>query len=344
MKNKFFSFSIMLLALIFIVAGCGKDDSSGSSSDTSENVKKTLKLGHPMSEETPNHKALVKLAETVSEKTDGNFKIDIYPNDILGSQRELIEGFQTGTTDMILSPATNISTVYPKLNIFNLPFLFQDKQHVYSVTDGEIGGEVYDGLRNELGIRTLGTFASGFRDLANSKVEVKTPDDVVGLKLRAIDSPINIDMLRAIGANAIPMAFGELYTGLQQGTVDGSDGPISNFYNSRFYEVQEYYTKLDLYFAVIMLSINEDVWNDLPEEYQTILADASVEAQEYERELLEEEEAEYFEAIIKEGVKVTELTPDQKELFQVAEQEVWKKYESIVGGKELIDKIVEMGK
>ena len=332
--------TVALIILMLLISGCGSKVST--SNPVKDPVKGdlpdvTLKLGSFAAEATPLHKSLIKLSEIVSEKTDGHFNIELYPNSILGTQRELIEGLELGSSDIVLAPATNMSTIFPKLNLFNLPFLFMDRDHVYAVTDGEIGQKVYKELEDKTGIKTLAMMDSGFRHIGNSVREIKTPEDVEGLKLRAIDAPINIEMLRALGANAIPMAYGELFTALQQKTVDGQDGPLANIYASRFYEVQPYLTLTDLYYAVIMLVISDNAWNKLPEDYQKILVDACKEIQTFERELLVEEEAMYLKAIKDYGVKVTILTPEQKQMFRDKEQDVWKKYEDIVGKDTIID-------
>ncbi len=343
--------SILMLCLalamtLALAAGCSgssqpaKGDAKGDGKQELPEI--ALKLGHHAAENQPFHIGAVKLADIVKEKTNGRFKIDIYPNNTLGTSRDLIEGLQMGTVDMTLSPTTNMAVFYPKLDLFYLPFLFEDKNHVYKVADGEIGQRLYKELEDKLGIKTIAMFDSGFRHIENSKREIKTPEDVVGLKIRTIDTPICVDTFKALGANATPIAFNELFTALQQGTVDGNDSPIGNLYASRFYEVQKYCTLTGHQYAAIMVTISTKSWNKLPKEYQDILIQAAKEATAFQRKLAEDKENEFLKIMIEKGLKVTELTPEQKSLFQKKMEPIWNKYGDKIG-KDLIDAALKLG-
>jgi len=346
MKRKPF---ILLLVLIVFIAitlvGCSNNGKQVQQDGGTPELKKEvvkLKLGHHAAESQPFHMGAVKFAELVAEKTDGAVEITIYPNNTLGSSRDLIEGMQIGTVDMTLSPTTNMAVFYEPLDVFYLPFIFKNREHVYKVADGPIGQEIYDGLQKKMGFVTLGMFESGFRTITNSIREIRTPSDMKGMKMRVPESPLNVDTFQALGTIATPISFGELFTALQQKTVDGQDNPIGNVYASSFYEVNPYLTLSEHQYAGIMLMISGIAWNKLTPEYQAIFKEAAKEAVDWQRVVAVEKEKEYLQIMKDKGLKVTELTPDEKTLFQAAMKPVWDKYQGRIG-KELVEKVVAAG-
>ncbi|KUO50348.1 MAG: hypothetical protein APF76_11610 [Desulfitibacter sp. BRH_c19] len=349
MKRIHLGLCLLLIAMFFVgLVGCSAADNSNN--DPAEDVETPelekevieLKLGHHAAENQPFHQGAVKFAELVSERTDGDVEITVYPNNTLGSSRDLIEGMQIGTVDLTLSPTTNMAVFYNTLDLFYLPFIFNNREHVYKVADGPIGQEIYDGLQAKTGFITLGMFESGFRTFTNSVREIRTPDDMKGLKMRVPDSPLNVDTFEALGTIATPISFGELFTALQQGTVDGQDNPIGNVYAGSFYEVNPYLTLSGHQYAGIMLMISGIAWNKVPSEYHQIIEECAAEAVEWQRALAQEKEGEFLEIMIDKGLKVTELTPEEQKLFQEAMEPVWEKYAPQIG-EELVEKASTAG-
>ncbi|MBZ4654454.1 MAG: putative 2,3-diketo-L-gulonate-binding periplasmic protein YiaO [Peptococcaceae bacterium] len=337
-RGTYFLILVLISMLLVGMTGCsGKP--AGNETKPPENTKITLKLGHPYDEKQPLHQASVKFAEIVSQKTKGNVEIKIFPNNTLGSSRDLAEGVQLGTVDMALIPTTNVAAFYKPIDIFYFPFIFRDKEHAYKVCDGPVGQKLFEGLRKEKGMRTLAVYESGFRQITNSKKPIRTPEDFSGIKMRVTDSPINLATFKALGANATPMALSEVFTALQQGTVDGQDNPIGNVYSFRYYEVQKYLTLTGHQWAGIMVLVSEKVWSKIPADYQKIIQDAAKESEAWQRVEINKKEGEFLDTMKKAGLQVIELTPEEKAKFQEKMKAVWTEYQEKVG-KELVDSVV----
>lgn len=332
-----------LVSMSLLITGCSNEKEEKSKENTPTEQKQvektTIKLGHPYDEKQPLHQGTVKFAEIVAQKTNGDVEIKIFPNSTLGSSRDLVEGLQIGTIDMALVPSTNVASFYKPIDIFYFPFIFRDKEHAYKVADGPIGQKLYEGLLKEKSIRTLAMFESGFRTITNSKKPIRTPEDFAGIKMRIVDSPINMATFKSLGANGSPMAISEVFTALQQGTVDGQDNPIGNVYAYRYYEVQKYITLTEHQWAGIMLMINDKLWNKIPGEYQKVMAEAAKEAESWEREEINAKEGEFLETMKQAGMEVTVLSPEEKAKFQEKMQAVWTEFEDSVG-KELVEAVV----
>ena len=324
--------------LLLGVTGCsgGKNDKAASTG----NQVITLRLSHAYDEKQPLHQATVKFAEIVSQKTSGKVQIKIYPNSTLGTPREATEGVKLGTVDMALIPTTNAAVFYNKLDLFYLPFLFVNKEHAYAVSDGLVGNKLYEDFRQKTGIRTLVMLESGFRQITNSKKPIHAVNDMSGVKLRVTDSPINVDTFNSLGVISCPMAISELFTALQQGTVDGQDNPIVNVYTFGYYKVQKYLTLTRHQWAGIMMFISDKQWNKFTPEYQKILQSAATEVATWERKEINQKEKEYLDIMKKDGMKVIELTPTERKQFQDKMQAVWVKYQDKIG-KDIIEAAVK---
>lgn len=320
---------LLLFSIIIIISGCG--NSGDSPTKNSESSKVSFKFSHQYSKNSTQGKAIERLSKSVSDQTEGNFEIKIYPNNELGGASEVIEGMQIGTVDMDIPPATNMANFYEPFYLSALPFLFENKEHVHEFHDGEVMKKIYEEAQKEIGIKTLGAMDAGFRGIGNTKREIKSPEDLKGLKLRTIESPLNIDIIKSIGATPTAIDWGEVYTALQQGTVDGLDQNIGNIEEQKIYELIDYYTDIQLYFAVNLVTVSESSWEKLSDEYQDILSESVEDAVEFQRELLEDEEKEFIKVFEDAGVKVTELNSEEKSVFRETVKPIWKEYEDIVG-------------
>ncbi|WP_018699556.1 TRAP transporter substrate-binding protein [Amorphus coralli] len=298
-----------------------------------------LKFGHPYNENHPLAKGAQKFADIIAEKSGGNIEIAVYPNSTIGSSRDLVEAMQIGAVDFALVPTTNVASFYPPLDIFYLPFLFRDKEHAYAVADGPVGQELYEDMLEKIGIRTLGMYESGFRTITTRDKKIETPDDMKGVKFRVVNNPLNVATFKALGANPTPMALSEVFTGLQQGTVDGQDNPVGNVKAFGFDKVQNNITLSNHQWAGIMFLTNEGMWKDLPDEVKELFAETALETQEWERQALNDQEGEYLAEMEANGMTVTRLTPEQSKAFQDAMEPVWTEYREKLGD-ELIESAV----
>ncbi|MDX6751082.1 TRAP transporter substrate-binding protein [Geminicoccaceae bacterium 1502E] len=300
----------------------------------------TLKFGHPYNEQHPLARGADMFARLIGERTDGRITINVFPNSTIGSSRDLVESMQIGVVDLALVPTTNVASFYQPLDIFYLPFIFRDREHAYAVADGPVGQKLYGDMAQKIGIRTLAMYESGFRTITTRDTKVETPDDMRGIKFRVVNNPLNVATFKALGANPTPMALSEVFTGLQQGTVDGQDNPVGNVKAFGFDKVQDYITLSNHQWAGIMFLAADGMWQRLPENVRTLFAETALETQAWEREELNRKEAEYLAQMEADGMTVTRLTPEQSKLFQEAMSEVWKEYRGKLGD-ELVQSVID---
>lgn len=296
-----------------------------------------LKLGHVAPAEESYAKAAVKFAELVKQYTDGNVEVQVFPNSLLGSQRDLLEGVQLGTVDITLTSSAVLSGFLPKTLVFDLPFIFRDAEHVYKVVDGPLAKEIYAGDEQKK-MKVIDSWENGFRDISNNKRPIEKPDDMKGIKIRVMENKMYIEMFKALGAQPTPMERGELFTGLQTGTVDAQDNPIGQTYTSRFYEVQKYITLSGHTYSPEPVVFSLATWKKIPANYQEAILKASAEARKYNRELNASLQQGYIEKCKAKGMVVTILSPQQKKMFQEKMMPVWDMFADKIG-KDLILKI-----
>jgi tripartite ATP-independent transporter DctP family solute receptor len=323
----------MLLTIMF--SGCQKNISkSGGANGGSQTL--TLKAGHSVAETHPYHLGLVKFAELVSQKTNGQVKIDIYANSQLGNERDMIEGLQIGTIDLVVSSTGPVSNFVPQMGVVDLPFLFRDRDHAYKVLDGPIGQDLLSKFQAK-NIVGLAFWENGFRHLTNSKRPVTTPNDVKGLKIRTMENQVHQETFRVLGADPTPMAWSEVFTALQQGTIDGQENPIPIIYNQKIYEAQKYLSLTGHFYSPSLLLMSNAAFQKLTPEQQKAFQEAALEAAAYEREQIKQQENEQVDKLKAAGMEVTEA---DRAAFQQATQSVYQKFESQFG-KELIQKILD---
>ncbi len=281
-----------------------------------------LKFGHPYNVKHPLAKGAEKFAGLVAERTAGAVQIDVYPNSTIGASQALVNGMQMGAVDIALVPTTDVATFYEPLDVFYLPFIFSDSSHAYRFSDGEAAAALYDGLKSKTGLRYLGMMESGFRTITTRNTAVRAPDDMKGLKMRVPNNPINIATFRALGANATSMALSEVFTALQQGTVDGQDNPIGNVYSFGFYKVQGHQTLSNHQWAGIMFLMSDARFAALPKDVQDIVAAAARESQDWERAQLQRENSSYLDLMSKDGLKIIDLNDEERALFRAKTKSV----------------------
>ena len=275
-----------------------------------------IKVAHGQTVTEPSHLAWLLFKEEVEKNSNGEIKVEVYPNGQMGDDRETTEGVQMGTFGMT-SPSTPL--VAPFVNAFYVLdsfFLFNDTAHVYRVLDGE-GLKMIDDACKAKDFRVLAFWDNGFRHITNNKTPIRTPDDMKGMKLRVMENPLHVAAWKAIGCNPTPMAYGEVFTALQQGTIDGQENPIILLHTARFYEIQKYITKSGHLFAARPILINRELYEDLSPEHKKIVDDAMKAATALERAEFKKQDAER-EQIIRDA-KINEfidLTPAEKDLFR----------------------------
>ncbi len=296
---------------------------------------KTLKLAHGLDQSHPVHKAMVYMAEEVSTLSEGSMRIDIYPSQQLGTERECLELLQIGSLNMTKVSANTLEGFAPSFKVFSLPYLFRDDTHRFAALEGAIGKNML--LETEqFWLRGLCYYDAGSRSFYTKSIPVHKPEDLKGLKIRTMESPTSVRMVNAIGGSATPIAWGELYTALQQGIVDGAENNPPSFYTSRHYEVCKYYS-LDEHTAVPdILVISTHVWYDLSAKQQDILQQAVDSSVVYQKRIWREDTELALEKLRQAGVQI--IYPD-KQPFRDQVQELIASYASDPEIFELIQRI-----
>jgi len=267
-----------------------------------------LKLAHALDISHPVHKGMVVMAEKLQEKSRGKMKVDIYPSGQLGNERELIEMLQIGSLAMTKVSTAPLESFVPEMKIFGVPYLFRDEAHRWKVLNGEIGNRLLLSGQNYL-VRGLCYYDAGSRSFYTKNHPVETPDDLGGLKIRVMKSITSMEMVKCLGGSATPIPWGELYTALQQGVVDGAENNPPSFHLSRHYEVCKYYS-LDEHTSVPdILLMSRAVWDRLTPEEQTWLQEAVDESVLAQRQYWKEAVQEALKVVQEAGVQI--IHPDK---------------------------------
>jgi len=334
-------FTSMVLAALMILslAACGDStvtvtpdatpDSGSDAPAASGTAEYTIKVGHTLQEDTPSHKAFVVFKDEVEKNSDGRIAVELYPNSSLGSERVMFEACQMGTLEVAYGTTSVLANFDKNLEVLDLPFLFADEAAARAAVNGELGEAAAANL-SEIGLLNLTYMENGIRHLMNNTRPVNTPDDVKGLKIRTMENPIHMSAFTQLGASPTPMAFTELFTALQQGTVDGNEQPIFLIKTSRFEEVQKYLSLTGHFYTAGIATINKAFFESLPEDLQTVVMDAADVAREAQYGYCDEDNISALE-YLKTKMEVNEITPENHQLFVDATAPVYAEVEAEVG-------------
>jgi tripartite ATP-independent transporter DctP family solute receptor len=293
-----------------------------------------IKLGHIAEPTTPYAQGAEHFAKLVAEKSNGEIEVQVFPSSQLGGQKELIEGLIFGTVDMALTGTAVLGTFQPQVALFDMPFLFKDRGHAYRALDS-VGMDIGKALEPK-GIKLLGYMENGIRHLTNNIRPVQSPADMKGLKIRVMNNKVYIEMVKALGASPTPMAFAELYSALQQGTVDGQENPSAHIFTKRFFEVQKHASLTGHAYAPEPMLISMMTWNKLSDEHRTLIQEAATESIAWQRKLSTDQDEEFW-TKIKETGKMSVITVDRQPFID-ATKSVYEEMAKIVG-QDNIDKV-----
>ncbi|NBK92635.1 DctP family TRAP transporter solute-binding subunit [bacterium 1XD21-13] len=282
-----------------------------------------LQLGTTVNEQDSFQVAAEKFAELVAERTNGAYKIEIYPNGTLGGERDMLESMQMDTLDMAIVTSGPFINFSDAMGVLDMPYLFGSNEEAYAVLDGEIGRELLDTLEDS-GLKGLAYAERGFRNLTNNAKPIQSAADLNGLKLRVMENDVYTASFKAMGVNADPMAWADALTALQQGTVDGQENPINVIYSYKLWESQKYATLDRHSYSTAIITMSANLFNSLDADTQQIFLDAAQEAAEYERAWVAEQEADQLQAMKDNGMEVVE-DPDL-DSFKEAVQPVYEQY------------------
>ncbi|QZY54674.1 TRAP transporter substrate-binding protein [Crassaminicella profunda] len=351
MFKKLISVLVSILLVGALFTGCGQntakeEDASQKTEEQSEQVSQeqpkdqiVLRFAESHVDDYPTTKADKEFARLVEERTNGRIKVEVYPGNQLGEEKATIEQVQFGGIDFTrvsLSPLTNFS---PKLNVLTLPYLYRDSEHMWKVLNGEIGQEFLDSL-GDSGFTGLCFYESGARSFYNAKREIKTIEDLKGLKIRTMESKLMVSLLSSLGVSPTPMPHGETYSALQTGVIDGAENNIPTYESSSQYEVAKYYT-VDEHTRVPDIVVASKMTMDkLSKEDQEIIKQAAKDSIKLQRKLWNQKVKESEEKVVAAGCKITKLDPVEKEKFVELVQPIYDEFAADY--KDIVQKIKDV--
>ena len=296
---------------------------------------RVLRLAHGLDTRHPVHKAMEYMAEKAYEASDGTLKIAIYPSEQLGNEKECIEALQLGYLAMTKISTGSMEAFVEDFKIFGLPYIFRDSEHFWAVCNGEVGKKLL-AAGESVRLKGLCYYDAGARSFY-AKKPINAPQDLAGLKVRVMNSPMAFDMVSVMGGSPTPISWGELYTSLDQGVVDAAENNPPSLFSSRHYEVCRYFSLDEHVRLPDMLVISTRVWASLSQRHKEILQQACEQSVGFQRKIWKEAEQAALEVFEQEGVEI--IYPD-KQPFVDAVQPMWEKY-SVGQFAELIKKIQE---
>ena len=268
---------VMVMATTLLTGCLSSDKKPAAKPDAAKTAttgKKVIRISIGLNEVHPEFLGLKKFKEEVDKKLPGKYDIQLYANAQLGDDVKTTEAARMGNLEMTGPSSSPLTGIVKELGVFDLPFLFPNTTVAYTVMDGPAGQKLLD-MMEAKGLKGLAYWENGFRHLTNSAHEVKTPEDVKGLKIRVMQNPIHLATWKALGANPTPMPFSELFTAMQQKTVDGQENPIPTIYLSKYNEVQKYVTLTGHVYTPHILIISKKVWDGMPKDDQTVFQEAA---------------------------------------------------------------------
>ncbi|MBU2881685.1 TRAP transporter substrate-binding protein [Psychrosphaera sp. B3R10] len=288
---------LIIIIAMFTLASCGEKQG-----------KTRLTLGHTLDTRHVVHLAMEYMGERLQHYSDGQMELVIYPGGQLGSEREMIELLQIGSLSMTKVSASPLEGFVPEMKLFSIPYLIRDREHFWRVLDGEIGQSLLDKTAIAR-LKGMGYYDAGSRSFYTSDAPIRKPDDLLGKKIRVLNSPTAMAMVKALGGAAAPIAWGELYAALQQGVVDGAENNPPSYYLSRHYEIAKYYSLDEHTFVPDIILASLPVWQSLSMEQQGWLSQAMRDSIEYQKSLWQKASDDALAAVIKAGVEV--VYPDK---------------------------------
>ncbi|MDD2896455.1 MAG: DctP family TRAP transporter solute-binding subunit [Aliarcobacter sp.] len=305
----------------------------------------TMKVSHVVSASTPKGKAADFFEKRVEELTGGKIDVQVFPNSQLYGDGEEIKALAMNNVQVIMPSLSKFTSIAPQMQLFDLPFIFRDKDHLYKVMDGEVGKILKSKVDEKKQMIALDYWDAGFKDLSSSKKPLIVPSDADGMKFRIQSSKVLEAQFKSVGGNPQVLPFSEVYSALQQGVVDGTENPLSNFYTKKFHEVQSSLTMSEHGYLGYLVVMNEQFWNKLPKDLQANVTQAMKEATALERKESATEDAKIMEELTKYSkdtnkLQIITLTPEQKQQWRKAMSVVYPQFYDVIG-EDLIKKAID---
>jgi TRAP-type transport system periplasmic protein len=341
MRKSKLSFMLIVSAIFMLmIAGCSSKSSSGEGGK-SAGKKMNLKMSVTISESSTWYMAAEQFANEVKDNTNDRINIKVYPNEQLsgGDSGKAVESLSKGTIDLTYNSTIIYSILNDKLGVLSAPFLFKDLNDVDTKLSGE-GGEAIKQIIRDFGVEPLGFGQNGFRQVTNSVREIQSPKDIKNLKIRIPGIKMYTDLWTMYGANPTTMTMSEVFTALQQGTVDGQENPIDVIYSSKLQEVQKHITMWNYSYDPLILGMNKKLFESLSDEDKKVIQTAADNANQYQIKLAREKEAEQIKELEEAGMKFYTPTEEEKASFKEVVQPIYDSYKD-VWGEDLLNQFLE---
>ena len=291
--------------------------------------ERNLRFAFSLAKDHPLGAGAQKFADAVAQKSGGKMKVTLFPNAVLGSDPQNLSAIRGGTLDFTSMATGLVASIDKQFMVFDLPFLFNSAQEAYAVADGPVGTKMLDGLASH-GVVGLGIWDLGFRNMTNSKRPITKAEDIQGLKIRVIASPIFIDLFTTLGANPVPMTFGEVYGALESRAIDGQDNPVAVIESGKFAEVQKYLSMTRHVYTGMPLLMSKKTWDSMSDAERKIIRSAADEAKEEERKITQQKEGQSVDAL-KKSMQVNEVSAAEVARLRQKVQPVTDKFSREIG-------------
>jgi tripartite ATP-independent transporter DctP family solute receptor len=321
--------------LVSILAGVALAAFAGSAQ--AQIKERNIRVSNGINEDHPVGNGVAKMKACMAEKSGGKLKLQAFWGGALGGDLQATQALRAGTQEMVITSSSPLVGIMPELGVFDLPFLFTNEKEADTILDGAFGKYIADKLP-AFGVVNLSYWENGFRNLTNSKRAVSKAEELTGLKVRVMQNNIFLDSFKSMGANATPMAFGEVFAALETHAIDGQENPLVTIDTSKLYEVQKYLTMTRHAYTPFLTLYSKKLWDQLSPEEQTILTDCSIVGRDEERRVSRELNDKSLANLKKQGMQVSEVAPAELTKMREATAAVYQRHEATIG-KETIERL-----
>ncbi len=303
-----------------------------------EITERNIRVSNGVAETHPVGEGVKAMTACMAEKSGGKMKLTAFWSGALGGDLDATQALRSGTQEMVVTSTSPLVGIAPALGVFDLPFLFNDEKEADAILDGDFGKFISDKMP-QYGLVNLAYWENGFRNLTNSRHAVASVDDVKGLKVRVMQNNIFLDSFQNLGANAVPMAFGEVFTALETGAIDGQENPVVTIDTSKFSEVQDYLTLSRHAYTPFMVLYSKPLWDQLSPEEHAVLQECAVVGRDVQRKASRALGEKSLANVKEAGMQVTELTPEAQAAMREAVQPVYQKHAATIG-QDVVDRMM----
>lgn len=324
------------LALTALVAALGATVSVPTMAEGDFKTR-NIRLSNGLAQDHPVGNGVKVFNECLQEKSGGKMKITAYWSSSLGDDLQATQALRSGTQEAVITSSSPLVGLVPALGVFDLPFLFSDEKEADAVMDGQFGDFINEKL-DAAGVVNLAYWENGFRNLSNSKHPVNKWEDFSGLKLRVMQNNIFLDTFRTMGANATPMAFGEIFSALETGAIDGQENPFVTIDTSKFFEVQKFISVTNHAYTPFLVLFSKPIWNRYSDDEKAALRECALKGGQEERRVIRAMNGESLAKIKEAGLKVNDISPEEQQRMRERAQAVYEKHKATIG-VDVVDRV-----